>query len=253
MQNMQLLRNELIKTKNSGILWLATLGCIVCNVMLAIVGNYLSSTEIELLNLQTINGWNDWIGFHYQGMTPMLLPMFLVILCALAISQEHRNNTWKVLYTMPIKRSSIYLSKQLLIVIVFAGSHLLFVLLMIFFPVLLNLSFDDGLPVVLLLELYLTTVVSSLGILGLIYLISYYSSSFVLPLAVGIIGFVLAQLIEENQLPTFWWPFTYPNNALNNLLAYQHLDFTTLLSSIIVLFVATLSGMTLSTRKSIVT
>ncbi len=248
---MALFRAEILKLKNSGMLWLATVGCLLCNVILAGTGYYLSHTEVALIEIEPINDWESWISWHYKGVSPMLLPMFLVILCALSISLEQRANTWKLLYSLPIPASSIYLMKSLAITLLFASSHLLFAILMVLSPPLLGFAFGARPPIQLVFSLYTATVISSLGILGLVYFVSYFSNRFILPLAIGILGFVFAQLLIDNQIEVWWLPFANPASSINGIIDDALSDYLAMINSVLVFLLFSIGGMVNARRKVI--
>ncbi len=240
-------RAESIKLKYSGVLWLSTLGTVFSNLMMALIP-YNFPFISEYLNMDPLGSWEGWFRFHYLGILPMLLPMFLVILCALSILTENRSGSWKMLYSLPIPKSAIYLSKLQVISLVFVISHLLFMLLMILIPLLMGQHIPFGeIPIALLLNLAAGTILSCMGILGLVFLISYFSRSFVFPLAVGILGFVMAQLIADYKLGGTYFPFSWPSLTIDAIFGYQ--PFWPLLGLSMLFFVIiTTLGVVLATR-----
>ena len=204
------LKAEAIKLKFSGVFWLATVGTLCTNLIMAVIPFNFPIIS-EYLEMAPLDSWEGWFRFHYLGILPMLLPMFLVILCALSLLTENRTKSWKILYALPVPKAVIYLSKLLVVGVVFAFSHLLFMALMVLIPLLIGHSFPSGaLPVALLFKLAVGTILSCTGILSLVYLASYFFRSFVFPLALGILGFVIAQLIRDYNLGGFYFPFSWP-------------------------------------------
>jgi hypothetical protein len=204
------LKAEAIKLKFSGVFWLATAGTLCTNLIMAVIPFNFPIIS-EYLEMAPLDSWEGWFRFHYLGILPMLLPMFLVILCALALLTENRTKSWKILYALPVPKAVIYLSKLLIIGAVFAFSHLLFMALMVLIPLLIGHSFPtEALPIALLFKLAGGTILSCAGILSLVYLASYFFRSFVFPLALGILGFVIAQLIQDYNLGGLYFPFSWP-------------------------------------------
>ena len=241
------LRAEIIKLKYSGMFWLSTAGTVFTNLMMAIIPFNLPIVS-EYLEMDPLGSWEGWIKFHYLGILPMLLPMYLVILCALALLMENRSNSWKVLYALPVPKAVVYLSKLKVVSLVFAFSHLVFLILLVLIPFLVGTSFTNTeLPAFLILRLAFGTLLSCMGILSLVYLISYFSRSFVMPLAVGILGFVLAQLIKDYNLGGAYFPFSWPSLTIDSI--FQHeMAWGTLLVSILFLAVMTFVGAILANR-----
>lgn len=243
---LRLLGAETIKLKHSGVLWLATAGTLLTNLMLAVIP-FNAPVVAEFLEMDPLAGWEGWIRFHYLGILPMLLPMFLVILCALSVHTETRASAWKLLYALPVPKAVIYLSKLLVIAGVFALAHLLFMVLMVLIPLAIGHGFPSPFPAGLLWKLAAGTIVGCLGILSLVYLASYFSRSFVLPLAVGILGFVLAQLIADYNLDGTYFPFSWPAQAIEGL--FQNSPVATPLAlSLLCAVLLALGGMWLARR-----
>ena len=143
----------------------------------------------------------------------------------------------------------VYYSKLKVIFWVFALSHFLFVILLLIIPGFLGLSDNtNSIPVGYALELYIATIVSSLSTLGLVYLVSYYSRSLVLPLAVGILGFVSAQLMRDNGFETIWFPFSHPVLGVKSVLNGLGHRPDVYLNSLIQLGIFTAIGSYLATR-----
>lgn len=241
------LRAEIIKLKYSGVFWLSTVGTVFTNLMMAIIPFNFPIVS-EYLEMDPLGSWEGWIKFHYLGILPMLLPMYLVILCALALLTENRAGSWKFLYALPAPKAMVYLSKLKVVALVFAFSHILFLILLAIIPFVTGASFTNtGVPANLLLKLGFGTIVSCMGILGLVYLISYFTRSLVFPLAVGILGFVLAQLIEDYNLGGTYFPFSWPAIAIDSIFQKQ-LPWNTLLTSLGFLALVTLIGSFLANR-----
>jgi hypothetical protein len=241
------LRAELIKLKHSGMFWLSTVGTVFTNLMMAIIPFNFPIVS-EYLEMDPLGSWEGWITFHYLGILPMLLPMYLVILCALATLMENRSDSWKLLHALPSPKALVYLSKLKVVGLVFAFSHLLFLILLVIIPFLTGTSFTNtGIPALLLLKLAFGTIVSCMGILSLVYLVSYFTRSLVLPLAVGILGFVLAQLIEDYSLGGSYFPFSWPSLTIDSIFQNE-MALSTLLVSVLFLCVVTFIGVILANR-----
>ena len=80
-------------------------------------------------------------------------------------------------------------------------------------------------------------------ILGLVYLISFFSKSFVLPLAVGILGFVIAQLLRDYGIDSTFFPFSWPVSFADDLLGGQGFVLAYLVYSLVFFGIITLIGL----------
>lgn len=203
--------NELMKLKRSGVLLLSTVGTLISNILFTGTALALDSVDTTIIKSVPLQSWATWIGFHYEGIMPMLLPMYLVILCALTVNQEKRFGTWKVLALLPVNPFHIYLSKLVVVIIVFTLSHFIFVAMMWAIPYMAGFSWAfDAFPAKKVWLLFITTICASLGTIALVFMVSYFSRNFIMPLAVGILGFVLSQLFYDNGIQAWYFPFSLP-------------------------------------------
>ncbi len=208
MRVIRLIRLELIKIRWTGLFWLLTGGTVAVNISFAVLAHLLPQ---DLGVSSPTSDWTSWISFHYQGILGLLLPMFLVIICALSNLLEERNETWKLLHTLPVSKSDLYLSKVLALILSFVSAHMAFLVLMVLLPILTALPFSlIELPVAMVGRLFIITVATSLPIIGLMFLVSYISRLFIVPLLVGIMGFVLAQFLYDFELTHSYFPFAFP-------------------------------------------
>jgi ABC-2 type transport system permease protein len=242
------IHNEILKLKFSGVLWLSTIGTLITNLIFVGLTFSLQFLNTEYLPADPTISWETWVAFHYSGILPMLLPMYLVILCALSVNIEDRNGMWKVLLNLPIPLRNVYAAKLLVTTAVYMLSHLLFVLLLILLPYLFRLEFiNDAVPYTQIMNFLLSTLISPLGIIGLVFATSFLSRNFVLPLAVGILGFVTASLLGQLNLNTNIFPFSLPLEGMLRVESGQN-TLPVLLTSIIYYIIFSLAGMGLANR-----
>ena len=222
---------EFVKLKWTGIFWLSTAGAVFTNIMISTLALYLPQIT-SIIPGEISTDTLSWIRFHYDGILPMLLPMYIVILCALSVRLELKAKGWKMLYAMPVTRSVIYGAKLTLVVFAFAFSHGIFWVLMSMAPSMFGMDMEiSTVPFGFLMGLYIITLVSSLGILGMMFFVSYFSRGFVLPLAVGILGFVAAQLFADYSIHATYFPFSMPRIAVRAWLDQQEISGNVLLTS----------------------
>ncbi len=224
---------ELLKLKGTGIFWLSTVGTVSTNLMIAGLAWYLPQVT-DQVSPQVLDNTEAWVRFHYDGILPMLLPMYIVILCALSVLLENKNHAWQRLYALPVPKPVIYVSKLLIVLFAFSFSHGLFWVLMMLIPELAGIGLSgSGLSFSLTGNLMIITIISSAGILGMMFWVSYFSRGFVLPLAAGIVGFVIAQLLSDYNMNAFWFPFSHPRLAVASLLDDQQVRIDVVLGSLL--------------------
>lgn len=219
---------EMLKAKNSYVFWLAWIGTSFVALALLII---MLLDSGQAVNFGVDNPWRAYVKFYYGSTNFMLLPLFIIIIASLVTFMEHRNGMWKHLFVLNVSRWQLYVSKFIVIVLLFAAAHAYFVLLMLFFGGITGIiqpstgllaHFPD---VSQIGTLAFKTVFSVLGLLAVQYWISTRFRSFIVSLGVGVIGFVMATLIVEQSSWVLYMPYAHP------LLYTQVLDGQLALSS----------------------
>ena len=213
---------ELLKTKRTSSFWLSLLGAGFIPALL--LAGYLTKPGGAATQLKE-EPWNIHFFWGFQAMGFFLLPMFVVLLCALVPQIEFKNNAWKQVFASPQSYGQVYFSKLLAIhtmLLFFFVSFNLFMLGagLISSLVHAQLPFlDRGFDLKRLLQLNLKMYISTLGIAAIQYWLSLRFKNFVLPVGIG-----LALLIAALVASKFQWehiykvPFAHPGLTLQWML-----------------------------------
>ncbi|MCB0595329.1 MAG: ABC transporter permease [Lewinellaceae bacterium] len=187
--------------------WLSLAGT-AANVLL-FLGLHLAGGQV--VGGFTASGWEHYIANHYEGIAFMMLPLYVIILCSLVFLMEHRQEMWVQLYTLPIHPRQVYLGKLAFLFLLFLGAHLLFIAGMLLSGLLFGIlrpesGLLEGLPPLgLIAELSARTLLSILGLMGLHAWLSLRFRAFIVPLLIGILGYVMAGLLGAG------WPWQFLN------------------------------------------
>lgn len=193
-------RAELLKAKGSFAVWLSLAGT-AANVLLFFV--------LEYFNSEGGQSWRAYVEAHYAGIALMMLPLYVIILASLITFMEHRRNMWVQLRVLPVSRWSLYGSKLLFMALLFIGAHVLFILGMLCSGWLLGVlrpesGMQDFAPDLRQIgQLAAQTLGSILGLMGLHVWLSMRFRHFIIPLTIGILGFVAVSLLGP-QWPYLW-------------------------------------------------
>lgn len=162
--------------------------------------------------------WGSFFMESQQGISIMLLPLYIVLMCTLLPQIEYKNNTWKQVRTTPQPFLNIFLSKFLIIQLSIVVFLLLNQILMALAGVLANLFnpelpfFNHKIPVAEILKTTLIAYVSVLGISAFQFWVGMRFKNFITPIGIGlglwIMGCVLVFELHWNDANLF--PFSYP-------------------------------------------
>lgn len=163
-----------------------------------------------------LSAWHTWAG--------LVLPLVLLLLATLVVQIEHRATAWKHLYALPVGRGTLLLSKLLLLVGLSLGLQVLYTLLLLLAGLALSWVRPGlglapaALPVAALATLLGRTYVATLGLLAVQYVLSVARRSFVVPLALGLAGLILA-LVLTSLSKAGWLPYADALLTLNTVRA----------------------------------
>ncbi len=208
-----ILNAETTKLKYRPLYWL----CLLVPIIISII---VFTVHFIDINNATGIGDNPWDKLWRAGnsiFSVFLAIPFIIFLIATALHLEHKSNIWKCLYTTPVERSTIIITKVtvlLLTNIVVIG--LLFVFLIIsgytlntFLP---EMEFGYYSPISFTFFKSLGhTFLALLGVLGIQYYLSFKFKGFLVPIAVGILGFILGLILGTINNPiAHYFPYSYP-------------------------------------------
>ena len=165
-------------------------------------------------------GANPWERYFLRAMaifSLFIICPFSVLLVSAVLYSEQRANAWKYLYALPISRGAVYWSKLLVIIALLLASILLMVGALVGSAHLLNYFYPEyefayyTSDISTLLQAALTTLVATLGLIGLQYFLCIRYKHFLLPLAIGNLGFILGFMLAAiSPKIAYYFPYAYP-------------------------------------------
>jgi hypothetical protein len=211
-------RSELLKTKRTASFWLSLVGAGLIPAIFLTA--YLLKPDGAAKQMG-VHPWNVHFFMGWQAMGFFLLPMFVVLVCALVMQIEFKNNTWKQVYASPQSYGQIYFSKMLIIhtmlVFLFFAFNL-FMLCTGIISALVHKQFtflEHGFEVKKLLALNAKMYIATMGIASIQYWLSLRFKNFIVPVGIG-----LALLIASIVAANLGWehiykiPFAHPGLTL---------------------------------------
>lgn len=208
---LSLCRVEFLKIRRSLVL-LMTLACPLAIVVLVFGANLRGTSPATMTPAKLSMLWASvsamWSWF--------MLPLYVALATSLVNGNEHRNQTWRLMLSLPIRRGDLYAAKAIVAVLLMLAAHaalLGFVVLamgvlgLVGFP--LAGAFDVQ-PAVMLWG----APVAALPLLVVQHALSWRLRSIVPPLAVAVVATLAAIQLGQSEL----WPlipWSYPVVATN--------------------------------------
>lgn len=225
------LQSELLKTKRTASFWLSIAGAALIPLIFTLV--YIFNPDGVAPGMET-RAWEQHFMRGWQSLAAFLLPMYIILICALIPQIEFKNNTWKQVFASPQSTAQIYFSKLVTVHLMILLCYLLFNLLMLAAGAIADLGssqfkfFENPVPWKSLLALNLRTYLSVLGIAALQYWLSLRFKNFVAPVGIGL-ALLIASLIAFG----FQWkhagklPYAHPSLTLQSIMKEQSFTLAT--------------------------
>jgi hypothetical protein len=217
-------RSEFYKTRKTMGFWSAVLlPLLIC--LLLFVGFFNKSEH--LANVPGMMAWLQFAGAILAVMGSLLLPMLIIFIAYSVNSIEHKADTWKSLFSLPIPKWSIYSAKY------FYAFFLVFLCLALF--VLSTLGFGNFLSMLkpelkfneyhiekVLTEIYFKLLLASLGVLSIQFLLSLLFRDFLKPMGIGFIATIAGVIFANVDWKyAYLFPYSHPMLTIKGLLKNQ--------------------------------
>lgn len=218
------LRSEFYKSRKTLGFWASILLPLII-VLLISIGFYTHSDKMA--GSPGLLLWMRFAGISLNIMGALLLPMFVIFIAYSVNSIEHKADTWKTLFSLPIAKWSVYSAKFVYALLLVFLTLLLFALFTIGFGNLLGimkpeLKFGDYHMESVLLQIYFKLFLSALGILSIQFLLSLLWADFLKPMGVGFVCFiagVIAGAVDWQY--AYLIPYAHPMLALKSMMPHK--------------------------------
>ncbi len=172
--------------------------------------------------------WLRFSGIILGVMGTLILPMLIVFIAYSVNSIEHKADTWKTLFTLPIPKFSVYAAKYFYALFLIFLCLTLFVLFTLGFGNLLSalkpeLKFNEYHIEGFLSKVYFKLFLSSLGILSIQFLLSLLFRDFLKPMGIGFIATITGVVLATNSWKyAYLFPYSHGMLAIKSLLDGRH-------------------------------
>ncbi|MEI3612710.1 ABC transporter permease [Pseudogracilibacillus sp. SO30301A] len=152
-------------------------------------------------------GWEPLIAM-LSSMNGLFLPILTAICVSRICDMEHKGNTWKLLLTVSIRRSTLYAAKYISTSIIMLVACLLQVLAITAFGI-VN-GFEQPVPLLLLIRFFIGTVLTNMIIIALQQWVSMAVKNQAFALSLGMVGGFIgmaADLLPLGVQRIFVWSY----------------------------------------------
>jgi hypothetical protein len=222
-------RSEFYKTRKTAGFWSAiVLPLLICGLLF--LGFYTHADKIAGNHPTGMIIWLQFSGAILGVMGSLLLPILIVFIGYSVNSIEHKADTWKTLFSLPISKLSVYAAKYLYALFLVLICLTLFVLLTLAFGNLLGmlkpeLKFHDYSMTSLLTQIYIKLFLSALGILSIQFLLSLLFRDFLKPMGIGFAATIAGVILATTGWQyAYLFPYSHPMLVLQLLPNHNHVS-----------------------------
>lgn len=202
---------ELLKIKRS-LVAAMTLVCPLAVVVLvfAISLYTLAPEEVDGVRLSRM-----WLGVTAMW-SAFMLPLYLALATSLINGNEHRNQTWRLMLSLPVDVGALYTAKLLVAICLMLCAHVVLLgatALMLGVLGLAGYAIDGAFALPSNRVLW-APLVTALPVLLIQHAVSWHLRSIVAPLSLAAVGTFVGMQIA-NSTRWVWWPWAYPLVSTN--------------------------------------
>ncbi|GAB3907060.1 hypothetical protein GCM10028803_40460 [Larkinella knui] len=209
---------ERLKIKGTLVVWLAVFAPVFV-VIVAFVAGY---ADGEKFYRSGVNPWINFCEHILAGWSLFIFPLYVSLLSALYAGIEHQNRAWGYVYSLPVPKSSIYLSKLLVLSVLVALSHVALVVFALCAGSLMGMlkpayGFQDFTMPAFMPVACINLFVCGLGLIVIQLFISLWYPGFIIPAGLGLfatLASAIARSFPVSHFSPYLWPFVFLNNTL---------------------------------------
>ena len=213
------IRSEILKTWNTYISWLAIVSGIVIPALTVMI--YMNTAHQGMQQTVMEVPWQTTALGEISTMIALILPASVILITAIVLYVEIRNNTWKHVLSTPRTLFNIHLSKfitvQYNVLKIFFIIYLLvgaFVVLHNYLGIqIFNLYQSPKSQIFFPLIGWLYISIQPVTIIQ--YILSYLFRNVIFPISIGLI-LTVGSVIMGNNINAAWFPYAYPRELILN-------------------------------------
>lgn len=218
-------RSEFYKTRKTLGFW----GAIILPLAITLLAFVVIYTKSDkFVKMPPMMLWVQFSMISLGSMGTLLLPIYTIFIAYSVNNVEHKADTWKTIFSLPISRWAVYGAKY------FYAFFLLFICMALF--TLLNIGFGNLLSVLKpelrfseyhmeleLAQVFFKLLLSALGILSIQFLFSLLWADFLKPMGLGFVATVVGVILATNDWAyAYLFPYSHPMAAMKSMIKKQH-------------------------------
>lgn len=218
-------QSEFYKTRKTLAFW----SVIILPLLMSLLAFSIFYTHPEKFsNAPPMVLWMQFAMISLAAMGTLLLPMFSIFVAYSVSNVEHRADTWKTLFSLPISRWAVYSAKYFYALFLMLFCLGLFCLFTIAFGNLLGilkpeLKFNGYHLELQLSQVYFKLFLASLGIVSIQFLLSLLWADFLKPMGLGFVATLVGiTAASKGWEYSYAFPYAHPMVALSSMVKHSN-------------------------------
>jgi len=208
------------KAKNTFTSWFTVLGSLLLPLLFFLIYLFRSSYFIPD---KGVNAWTQFFNHNFGALGSLLFTFFVILVVGLNLNMEHKANSWKKLFVLPVRKDILFTGKLLFMMVQIFASLLLFAISMLFFGIILGLihpelGFLSSHPdITYLFELVLRMFISVLAVLSIQYFLSIFFDNIIIPISIGMFLTIASIILANGWSYVIYDPYAYSYIFVKNM------------------------------------
>lgn len=208
---------ELYKFRRTFILWFL----ILAPAFVPVINFIIFLTKGPEIMSEGGNPWQNLMQFSVNPAN-FLFPFFVMIVALYVNSIEYNSNTWKLIYAQPLSRITVYMAKVKVFSLMIFSSLMLFGIFTVATGYILRLTnpglgFEQAFDVTIFFKLSFKVFLTTMGYASIQFWISQRFKNLILPLGIGIAGFISFTILSQGWKYAPYHPYGFQVLGIGNL------------------------------------
>lgn len=253
------IRAESLKTKRTFTAWFTLIGALLIPFVYFLIFFFRSE---YFLPKGDENPWVRLITSNFQAIGFFMFSLYVIITIAINFNIEHKINSWKKLFVLPVRRETLYFSKLIFLLLQVMTSLLIFMSAITLSGVVLGflnedfLFFESSFPFPYLVLNSIKIFIAILAVFSIQFLLGIIFKNAIIPISIGVFLTIVALTISSGWEYSIYYPYSFTAHFALDLVGIHSAPTVTFwneseILSVVLFLVVNATGILYFNRKEI--
>lgn len=204
---------EKSKSKKTFALWMTILGALLVPMVCFLICYFRWKHFLPQIEE---NAWIKYTSFNFSFSAGLLFPFLVILFVAFNLNLEYKADSWKKLYTIPIRKETLFWGRFLFLAFQLLSCILIFSFGLLVSGLILGLVrpelelFIQTFDLIWFVKLMASLFISMLGILTIQLILCIIFNNMILPITIGIMFIIISLVISYGWKYAMLEPYAFP-------------------------------------------